>query len=273
MSRSVTDDRIRFEPIFDPPYANGFLLRAYAPHLPADVFRFCIAEWIGNSTERVSMWSEVDASWLPADPGIRLDWTQQGKCALSITLVPESDTVDFAITVTNLTGYTWKDTFAFNCLALSNAPTFCDFEMKRTFICTRPAEFKRLADTHRVKTKERPMMQIYPVEGKGVPDWLKGDWFGNSPDSVCCPLIATVAVHGDWVAGMAADAALFLFNNSDASCIHCNNDAGNVSPQEQKTMRGRIYIMRGTLDDFHQRYCRDFHIPQAVPLVPPQTQA
>lgn len=42
------------------------------------------------------------------------------------------------------------------------------------------------------------------------------------------------------------------------SCIHSNPDWGVVGPGEEATVRGRVYFMRGGLDDVLACYVRDF---------------
>lgn len=72
-------------------------------------------------------------------------------------------------------------------------------------------------------------------------------------------LMAKVSRDGRWVLAIASDSgdgATFNLNPA-TSCIHQNRTWSPLQPGEAKTLRGKVYLMRGTLDDLWQRYSAD----------------
>ena len=59
---------------------------------------------------------------------------------------------------------------------------------------------------------------------------------------------------------MAVEEALCLFNNREYSCVHVNNDFGDLAPGEEKSMKGRLYFMRGTIGEFYLRVGSDGYL-------------
>jgi hypothetical protein len=254
---------ITFAPIYDAPYTNGVLLHVSVPGFPDDLFRVNIPEWIGTRFQRLIIWSAIRSQWSQlGDGSARLEWTEPGVCSLSVLLRPGSDTVDITITVGNLTDDVWDDVFAFNCLALLQAPTFADPEMARTYVCTGDSGFRRLADTSRDTNQVisgRQQMQFYMVRGNAPPAWLLRDGFNCiSPETVSRAFVATVAAGCTKVVGMAAADGLFVFNNSGYSCVHVASRIASLQPGERRDMKCRIYFVAGTLRDVYERYSEEF---------------
>jgi len=72
-------------------------------------------------------------------------------------------------------------------------------------------------------------------------------------------LMVKVSRDGKWVLAIASDngtGATFNLNPA-TSCIHQNRTWSLLQPGEAKTLRGKVYLMQGTLDDVWQRFVAD----------------
>jgi hypothetical protein len=60
--------------------------------------------------------------------------------------------------------------------------------------------------------------------------------------------------------GLAVDRArsLSLSFQEAVSCIHSNPSWGLLKPGEKATAHGRVYLVRGALDELYERYLEDF---------------
>ena len=247
--------RIRLDSIFEPPYTTGFLHRIHVPIIPGETFQICLPEWIGNDRSRCIGYQEIPSPWTRLRGGsLKTEWHKADSCAGSATLTPQLDVVDFRISVVNLSREPWMSVHSFNCLNFIHSPRFYDVDMERTYVFLEDGGMHRLSTLRRVKGS-RPM-QFYRIDGKHLPPSLEG-WEVTSPDTVYQPVVAVVSRGQDFVAGMAVQEALCLFSNREYSCVHVNNDFGDLGPGEEKTMKGRLYFMRGTLGEFYLRVGAD----------------
>jgi hypothetical protein len=51
--------------------------------------------------------------------------------------------------------------------------------------------------------------------------------------------------------------AAFLFNNTAFGCIHAAPSFGDIAPHDEVRVNSRVYLARGGLDDFLERYNSD----------------
>ena len=83
------------------------------------------------------------------------------------------------------------------------------------------------------------------------------------------PLIAVISRDGQWIAATAAEHSTSICNNANAShrCIHSQ---GNIPliVEGPTTLRTRIYLFAGGLDQLKERYENDVQAWRSSPAVP-----
>ncbi len=86
------------------------------------------------------------------------------------------------------------------------------------------------------------------------------------PDS---PLIAAISRDGNWLAATAAEHSTSIYNNANAShrCLHSQGSMP-LRKEGPSTLRVRVYLFKGTLDELQQRYRNDVANWAASPPVP-----
>jgi len=73
-------------------------------------------------------------------------------------------------------------------------------------------------------------------------------------------LSAKTSADGEWALGLAVDRAVSLSFNFQrtVSCIHSNPSWGLLKPGEEATARGRVYLVKGGLEDLYGRCAEGF---------------
>ena len=75
----------------------------------------------------------------------------------------------------------------------------------------------------------------------------------TSPDRTDGSWIVTLSEPaGAYMAATAMEAA-FLFDNLDRCCLHAAPGFGDIGPGEASTTVSRLYLAKGTLDNFLKR--------------------
>ena len=157
------------------------------------------------------------------------------------------DEVRFAVTMKRLGANTHDSGVSLFCLQAGGAGQFHDHDGTRAFV--------RQGDAWR-----------------SVNDMIDGQFLPHRMCSFSCTdatpaadeasarLMAKVSSDGGWVLGIALDACRSLSCNHQIwpSCIHANPAWNQLAPGEQQTVHGRLYYLRGTLDDVLAAYQRDF---------------
>jgi hypothetical protein len=82
-------------------------------------------------------------------------------------------------------------------------------------------------------------------------------WPTAAPDAAG-GIIMRVSTDGSWVSGIAWDDFLSVQAHNPWQCMHLAPRVGPLMRNESKTIRGRLYLFRGTKDDCLQRYRADF---------------
>jgi hypothetical protein len=104
-----------------------------------------------------------------------------------------------------------------------------------------------------------------PTVGFYLPEWIRPGTesifvrgFGaTSPDRTDGSWIVTLSEPaGAYMAATAVEAA-FLFDNLDRCCIHAAPCFGDIGPGQASTTVSRLYLARGSLEDFLKRHDAD----------------
>jgi hypothetical protein len=75
-------------------------------------------------------------------------------------------------------------------------------------------------------------------------------------------LLVRESEDGRWVTGVAWEDFLSVQGHNPWSCLHACARVGPLKPGESRTIRGRLYLFRGTKEDCLAQFRRDFPGPQ-----------
>jgi hypothetical protein len=269
------------------PYATW---RADAPHDPglcADVH----APWMPASERLILRTSEIvgdpefylyDDHFPPADPQGRgasyrhipfrwdasrapaqliADCEVPGKARFSVTLTACDDYLDIRLRiVNNLRRRIGPIDWAFCSIALE-CPTLRDPQHTRTFIF----DGERLRSFAELRVGAG--MTLIPIEG--------GDDFGPAlhahlpRSSVRAQASCTIleSVDGKHCAALAFTQAYSAFGCTGNMCFHADPYFGVIDAGEEKSMKGRLYLMAGDRHAALSRYQREFAQPVSPPVL------
>ncbi len=139
---------------------------------------------------------------------------------------------------------------------------FADNKLTRTWIHT-AGRWKRMADTDRGGGRRE--LCHYPVVG-GPKITDAGQW-GGSSETADIGVAAVTSKNGKYVFAIAWPRTRSLLSNADIPCAHADPTAWNCPPGRRAHLRGKLYLMEGTLDDLLARVRRDIP-PQVAPWPP-----
>ena len=232
---------------------------ARVPGLDDQAFALGIPETIGCREAMLVNFPEAQVEWQgpDADGVVSCAWGPGGRISYTLRLVPADDYVDLEMTIRNHTEFIWHDVFAFNCLNPIHAPTFQDWKLERTYMSTQGKPLC-MAQTTRVKGP-MPTVGFYlpeRIQAGNESIFVRG-FKATSPDRTDGSWIVTLSEPaGSYMAATAWEAA-FLFDNMDRCCLHAAPSFGDIGPGEESTTVSRLYLARGTLDEFLQRQAAD----------------
>jgi hypothetical protein len=143
--------------------------------------------------------------------------------------------VAFTLSLKNLRDKPWKGG-SLVCFRAGNSAPWVDRDARRTYV----------RDQGRLVTVNKA------VKGKFPPHRMI--WMRASDG-----LTARVSKDGKWVMAIATDMSPYhSFNfRRHMSCLHSNPGWGVMKPGQTKTTRGRVYIIKGTLEDVWRKYRAD----------------
>lgn len=219
---------------------------------PGVAWRLMIPEygWIGKAVRvRKVEWrsggSSVSWRWADEDAKKRAGndfWGSAG--------VLNSEEILYELTFKNIGRDAWRKTeSSLICLISGGVPQFHDFEGHRTFV--HECKKKGFVD---IDAMQNGKWAEHRMWGARVPE------FAGEARPTVERLMGKISRDGLYVLGIATDSAVGVSCNHQEhmSCIHSNPHWGPLRPGEEKTIHGRIYLLRGTLDDLLSRYTRDF---------------
>ncbi len=241
------------------PRAGAMQVTAQVPGLDNQVFALGIPETIGCREAMLVNFPEAKIEWRgpDADGVVSCSWGPGGRIFYALRVIPTADYVDVEMTVRNHTEFLWHDVFAFNCLNPIEAPVFQDWKLERTYMSAQ-GKPRCMAQATRVKG-HMPTVGFYLPErvGAGTESIFVRGFGATSPDRTDGSWIVTLSEPaGAYMAATAMKAA-FLFDNLDRCCLHAAPSFGDIGPGEGSTTISRLYLAKGTLDDFLRRLAAD----------------
>ena len=237
------------------PEAGAMQVRARVPALGNQTFALGIPETIGCREALLVNFPEARIEWQGPDSDgvVSCYWGPGGRIHYALRLVPGTDFVDVEMTIRNHTEFLWRDVFAFNCLNPIEAPAFKDWKLERTYMSKQGRPF-RMSETTRVKG-HMPTVGFYVPErvAPGTESVFVRGFGATSPDRTDGSWIVTLSEPtGSYMAATAMETA-FLFDNLDRCCLHAAPSFGDIGPGEASTSVSRLYLAKGTLEDFRDR--------------------
>jgi len=262
--------KIRVIPVLDQTKksALGDLAKQW-PDLPAEVLKDNMRSWklfaeapffpgdkFGILLESFWQWgANVDAATFSEDfTKVVLESTvPKVNLKARIELRGDLDYVDITYQFTNLLDSP-QPGYQEMCFIPLAAPNFLDHDGTRTFMSTNEGMKPMTQIAHHINP--RLWCQNYQF---GDPSLEKIE--GPIPEA---PFVALLSRDRKWLVAPTAlsSPSVRLFNNREYGCIHCNADS-SLKPLETKTIKQRVYFLRGGLDDLALRYKRDFKAEHA----------
>jgi hypothetical protein len=234
------------------PQQGSMTVIARVPALDNQGFALGIPETIACREEMILNFPEARVEWTrpDADGAVSCSWGPGGRVFYTAKLTPAEDHVDVEMTVRNHTRFLWHDVFAFDCLNPLEAPAFRDWKLERTYMSAHGKPCC-MAGTQRRKG-HMPTVQFYlPEQRPGGEESLFIQGFGaTSPDRTDGSWIVTLSEPAGAYMGATAGEAAFLFDNLDRCCLHAAPLLGDIGPGESSTVVSRLYLARGSLEDF-----------------------
>ncbi|HOC00361.1 MAG TPA: creatininase family protein [Verrucomicrobiota bacterium] len=241
------------------PEAGAMQVRARVPALGNPVFALGIPETIGCREALLVNFPEARVEWQGPDAQgvVSCSWGPGGRISYSLRLVPSGDFVDVDMTIRNHTEFLWREVFAFNCLNPIDAPAFKDWRLERTYMSKQGRPF-RMSETARVEG-HMPTVGFYLPEqvAAGTESVFVRGFGATSPDRTDGSWIVTLSEPAGSYMAAAAMQTAFLFDNLDRCCLHAAPSFGDIGPGEASTTVSRLYLAKGTLEEFEERLKTD----------------
>ena len=223
--------------------------------LPDSLFLLRVTEYAYFDHELQRNVSAHDVSWEVGPDrktaSFRWDAPQELKHKVGLDFWGEyaanGDHLDFSITGKNVGAEDWdRSRLSLVCLISGGASPFIDYEAQRTFI-HRGSDFVTMNEV---------------IGGEFAPHRMCGVSVRRDGKQPVSRLAAKVSLTGDRVLGLAVDRAGSLSFNFQkrTSCIHSNPAWPLLKPGQEATAHGRMYLIKGSLEDLWKRYRDDFEL-------------
>ncbi len=188
--------------------------------------------------------------WRQSEGGsLWFEWTYDNQI-VGGRLSPNPDDVDLEFWLQNSRSAPVPVSVQF-CSVLAKT-MFEDRTLQRTWIHTGGA-WRKMADTNRGSGKRS--LCHYPVQGG--PPVRDGSLWGASKDIVDAPVVAVTSKDGRHVFAIAWPRPRSILSNADIPCVHADPIWPKCPPGRRLHVRGKVYLMAGTLDDLLHRVRRE----------------
>jgi hypothetical protein len=195
------------------------------------------------------------ADWQRKDDGsYSYEWALSDNCRAGGTVIPGTDEVTVEYWFENGQDKpTWVDTQF--CLRLWD-DQFRDETGERTYIVS-GGKWVRMADTDRGQGR-RELCHYPCVGGLDLPDNADPAGWGKARVTSDFGLVGCLATDGKHVLGIAWPHPKSILSNWLIPCFHADPVWPPCQPGVRVRVRGRLYLIEGTLDDLLARYREDF---------------
>lgn len=254
-------------------------LNVRVPWLPGDTFDFRTCEGVLAGDRDFGLFQVKLA---PAAEGDRPAWTVRAGRLGYVWVYPAGVRVEFeaqvepggcalAYTVENRTSGPLDRVQIHTCITTTEAPSFFPAPT-----VVRPAGAEGAGTTHfgglydrlflwrggepfafaSVPLAARERHLAFLRTGEPPVNWA---WWVNAPETFDFPLIAARSRDGRSVIGLAFERALWASSNvgDNRACFHLFPSFGRIASGERVKVRGRLYVLRGSLLELRARAERD----------------
>ena len=260
------------------PRSGSGVLRIRSPLLPDETLDLVACESLLDGTKDFGLYP------LKLEPK---DWkVENGRCAwtwpfkegfrLDFSAAPEKDSVLFQYTLANETKEPLEKVQVFLCLPTMGAPSFYPgtaeeakkspegrqarvgrsdytdlFERLHLWSKGKPFSF---ASTKLGRAEKRVG---YTRKGEELFQW---SWFVGGEETFDLPLLAVTSRDGKRSLALGLERAIWACTNcgDGRACVHLLPFLGRIGPGATATVKGRIYLVEGGLDDALARFKKDF---------------
>ena len=88
-----------------------------------------------------------------------------------------------------------------------------------------------------------------------------GPYAARMVDPIDCGLITRRSTDGAWVCGIYWERTSHVTDHHPADCLHAIVNIGGIPPNSRRAIRGKIYWLKGSLDELRKTWTRDFPSP------------
>jgi hypothetical protein len=189
--------------------------------------------------------------------------------AMRLTVDAVPDGADLSLTITNRSTRNWPDVAGiipcFNPGRKTGTPdswpdpanpNFADRERLRTYFLG--PRGLTLLDSRAIHFSQAIRRMIDQQANRG-PFPFSSKW-PTSDVNAKAGLLIRESRDGKWVTAIAWEDFLSVQGNNPWDCMHLCVRVGPLAPQKRKTIRGKIYLMRGSKEDCLGRFSKDFRI-------------
>jgi len=252
--------RITIRPLSNPPGGVSHVAKINAPWMTGEVhLRF--PETVNTDTldfidhHRDDMRPRVPCAplaktWHESEGGsLWFEWTYDNQI-VGGRLSPNEDDVDLEFWIQNRRKTSVSVAAQF-CAVLGKT-IFEDHSLERSWIHT-GGTWRKMAQTDRGGGK-RSLCHYPCKDGPPVHD---GELWGGSKDVVDAPVVAVTSKDGKHVFAVAWPRPRSILSNADIPCVHADPILPPCPAGRRVHVRGKIYLMDGTLDDVLRRVRRE----------------
>ena len=188
---------------------------------------------------------------------------------VQLTSTATRDGADLEIQITNTTDYTWPEiagiipcffpgSFTPKKTGPPLCPEFTDLERQRTFFVGADGlDLLENRDIHFNHAFRPQIKEISPND-----EFVFTVKWPTSKKDAYAGLMVREDADGDWVAGIAWDDFISAQGHNPLKCMHLGARVGPLKPGETKTIRGKVYLFKGSKEECLKRFKEDFNIAE-----------
>ena len=171
---------------------------------------------------------------------------------------------DLTLTVTNKTAHNWPEIAAIiPCFNPGKNPevvateTFFDDNHERTYYLGTNGLTPLVRRDIHFNHMYRAQIDAQAQNGQ----YIFSEKWPTSPDNASGGLLVRESSDKMWVAGIAWESFLSLQGHNPWRCMHQSIRVGPLAPNENRDIRGKIYLLQGTKETVLEQYHTDFAPP------------